>query len=142
MAGVNRRFVLLGALAGLIVVAAVGAGLFLILRGDDENATDPLIVESYHVLSLTPIHETEYSIEPKQIVFDRHAYYGLEVRNEGDETHAFRIKGPGLERETQDIEPGSSTSIAVFLRRSGRYELSCPIDGHAGKGMRATLIVR
>jgi hypothetical protein len=140
----NRRLaILVAALVALAVIAAaVVLAVVLIGGGDDDEAKDVNIVEGYRVLNLTEIHETEYALRPKTITFERHAYYGLKVINDGEETHAFRIKGPGLERETEDIEPGGSTELAVFLRRSGTYVLSCPIDGHETKGMKATLIVR
>jgi hypothetical protein len=64
------------------------------------------------------------------------------VTNEGSIPHAFEIKGPGIERETRQIEPGDSATLALTLR-AGSYEVYCPVGegSHKKLGMVARLVV-
>ena len=64
----------------------------------------------------------------------------LVVRNTGKYPHALSIKGVGVSRRTPLIRPGKSAVVIVDLR-SGRYAIWCPVPGHAGEGMKATLAV-
>lgn len=57
------------------------------------------------------------------------------VRNEGSYPHAFEVERDGSEvARTDTLSPGESTTVTVDLRK-GRYELYCPIEGHASSGM-------
>jgi len=56
------------------------------------------------------------------------------VSNNGTLTHALRIEGPGLQRQTRNIEPGANDVLSVRLER-GQYELYCPLDRHKDRGM-------
>lgn len=64
------------------------------------------------------------------------------VTNRGSIPHAFEIEGPGIERETRQIQPGDSATLALTLR-AGRYEVYCPIGegSHKKLGMVARLVV-
>ncbi|MBI4307977.1 MAG: hypothetical protein HY684_04150 [Chloroflexi bacterium] len=62
------------------------------------------------------------------------------VANNGSATHALRIEGPGIQRQTRNIEPGGSDVLSVRLER-GTYELYCPIDRHKDRGITIKLQV-
>ena len=64
------------------------------------------------------------------------------VTNTGSIPHAFEVEGQGIERETHEIQPGDSTTLALTLR-AGSYEVYCPIGAgsHKKLGMMARLIV-
>ncbi|HET9707478.1 MAG TPA: hypothetical protein VFP39_04155 [Gemmatimonadales bacterium] len=64
------------------------------------------------------------------------------VANQGNIPHAFEIEGQGIERETRQIQPGDSASIALTLR-AGTYEVYCPVGegSHKKLGMVARLVV-
>jgi hypothetical protein len=64
------------------------------------------------------------------------------VTNDGSIPHAFEIEGKGIERETRQIQPGDSTTIALTLR-AGTYEVYCPVGegSHKKLGMVARLVV-
>lgn len=55
--------------------------------------------------------------------------------------HAVEVEGKGVEKESKTIQPGGRTSLTVNLRKKGRYEFYCPVDGHKAAGMKGTLIV-
>jgi hypothetical protein len=64
------------------------------------------------------------------------------VTNDGSIPHAFEIEGKGIERETRQIQPGDSATLALTLR-SGTYEVYCPVGegSHKKLGMVARLVV-
>ena len=64
------------------------------------------------------------------------------VTNGGSIPHAFEIEGQGIERETRQIQPGDSTTLALTLR-AGTYEVYCPVGegSHKKLGMVARLVV-
>lgn len=64
------------------------------------------------------------------------------VTNEGSIPHAFEIEGQGIERETRQIQPSDSATLALTLR-AGTYEVYCPVGegSHKKLGMVARLVV-
>jgi len=64
------------------------------------------------------------------------------VTNDGSIPHAFEIEGHGIERETRQIQPGDSATLALTLR-AGTYEVYCPVGegSHKKLGMVARLVV-
>ena len=124
-----------------LLLVTIAATFGLAGCGGDDQADDTRSVEGVRVLETIELHETEYSIRPRTIRLERVAFYGFKVTNDGEEPHALRITGRGLDRRSGPIEPGDSKTIAVFLKKDGTYRVWCPLDGHAGKGMRATVVV-
>ncbi|MFL5965506.1 MAG: cupredoxin domain-containing protein [Gaiellaceae bacterium] len=88
------------------------------------------------------VSEKEFSITPASITVKKPATYAFHVSNDGSISHALVVEGQGNETKTGTIAPGSSTTLSVTLSKAGKYELYCPIDGHQGKGMKATLTVQ
>lgn len=65
----------------------------------------------------------------------------FEVTNIGTEEHSFKIAGQGVEAELDHhLQPGESMTLDVNLT-PGIYEVICPVDDHAGEGMRLELTV-
>ena len=87
------------------------------------------------------VSEKEYSITPSSISLPQPGSYAFQVTNKGKITHAFEVKGNGIEEKTADIQPGASTTLTVNLSKSGSYDAFCPIDGHRSKGMAAKLTI-
>lgn len=77
------------------------------------------------------------SVRPGVVTFN--------VRNFGEDPHDLAIRGPRPLRRaravTNEIRPGDSARLKVTLKRPGRYELYCTLEGHAERGMRQTLRV-
>ena len=64
------------------------------------------------------------------------------IANGGKQTHNFVIEGPGVSQKlASDLSRGDSTELAVNLP-AGSYTVYCPVDGHRGKGMQRTIVVR
>jgi uncharacterized cupredoxin-like copper-binding protein len=86
------------------------------------------------------VHLIEYAIHmpdtqpPGRVAFN--------VENGGKENHAFEIEGPGgVETRTNELTRGNTASLEVDLK-PGTYTIYCPVDGHRGKGMEKTLVVK
>jgi plastocyanin len=136
---VNRIWIVVVA-AGALALAGCGGGGG---DGGDGATTEaaPAVIEGFRVLKTIDIHEHEFAFEPATIRVDRVAIYGLRIFNDGKEPHSFEISGPRLHRTIGNIQPGESTTIAVFFRKRADYEFTCPLDDHAGKGMRGVITV-
>ena len=64
------------------------------------------------------------------------------IANGGKEAHNFVIEGPGVSQKlASDLPRGDTTELAANLP-AGTYTVYCPVDGHRGKGMRRTIVVR
>jgi uncharacterized cupredoxin-like copper-binding protein len=88
------------------------------------------------------VSEREFAITPDSLTIARPGAYTFQVSNDGKIGHALEVEGKGLETKTGTIAPGSSTTLTVTFAKPGKYELYCPVDGHAGKGMKATITVQ
>jgi len=64
------------------------------------------------------------------------------VTNAGTIPHAFEIEGHGMEKETDEIQPGSSATFTLTLKL-GTYEVYCPVGegSHKKLGMETHLKV-
>ncbi len=64
------------------------------------------------------------------------------ITNTGTVPHAFEVEGRGVERETDVIQPGSTSTLTLTLA-PGTYEVYCPVgeDSHKKLGMQTHLTV-
>src|SRR6266576_5208175 len=64
------------------------------------------------------------------------------VTNAGSIPHAFEIEGHGIEKETDQIQPGSTATLTLTLKL-GTYEVYCPVGegSHQKLGMETHLKV-
>ncbi len=62
------------------------------------------------------------------------------VTNAGSIPHAFEIEGHGIEKETDEIQPGSTATLTLTLKL-GTYDVYCPVgeDSHKKLGMETHL---
>jgi uncharacterized cupredoxin-like copper-binding protein len=63
------------------------------------------------------------------------------IKNTGTINHSFTVKGNGVNVTAKVLGPGESTTMSADLA-AGTYDAYCPIDGHAGRGMRTKLTVK
>lgn len=82
---------------------------------------------------------TDFAIEPSALALEPGSYT-FRVVNDGGALHALEVEGPTGEVETEELEPGGSTDLAVDLE-DGEYELYCPVGDHRDRGMEGTLTV-
>lgn len=66
----------------------------------------------------------------------------ITVANSGSIPHALEVEGPGVERETAQIQPGATVTLTLTLK-AGSYEVYCPVgsDSHKKLGMETHLTV-
>ena len=84
---------------------------------------------------------TEYKIEPASPTV-KAGTVTIEARNAGTISHALLLTGGSVTAHTPDFsyQPGTTESVTVILT-PGTYTFFCPVDGHAGLGMKGTLTV-
>jgi uncharacterized cupredoxin-like copper-binding protein len=63
------------------------------------------------------------------------------LHNEGAQTHSLEIEGNGVEKKGPDITFGEKGSFTVDLKKSGKYEMYCPLLNHRQLGMTGTITV-
>ena len=68
----------------------------------------------------------------------------LNVRNFGEDGHdlAVRTRGGRVLGALAELPPGQTGTLAVRLRKPGRYRVFCSLEGHEAKGMHALLRVK
>jgi plastocyanin len=83
---------------------------------------------------------TEYDIRmPDSLTAGKQHF---KIVDAGKLAHNFVIEGPGVSQKLgNDLTRGDSAEIDVDLP-AGSYTIYCPIDGHRGKGMQRTVVVR
>jgi uncharacterized cupredoxin-like copper-binding protein len=116
----------------LVVLALAGCGG---KSGGNEPAASPVSGKTVRV------GETEFKLTPAKIAIAKPGTVTFEAANDGKYDHALELEGNGVEEKTGTIAPGSSSKLTVDLSKAGTYELYCPIDGHRGMGMEATVVV-
>jgi uncharacterized cupredoxin-like copper-binding protein len=66
----------------------------------------------------------------------------FKIANAGKQTHNFVVEGGGISQKlASDLSRGDTTELTVNLP-AGSYTVYCPVDGHRGKGMQRTIVVR
>ena len=125
----NRRVVRLG-----LPVAALG----LALAG---AATAGLIARAGSSATRVTVTETEYHLTLSRKTFAPGVYTFIAL-DKGKIAHSLAISGPGIKEKqlSGNVNPGGARPLTVTLR-DGKYTLWCPVPGHAGRGMKATITV-
>ena len=90
----------------------------------------------------TTVDLRDFTLNPNTISLNGPGTYTFHVTNSGNAPHALRIEGNGLSNTaTATLQNGGSADLQVTLQ-SGTYEMDCPVDGHAQRGMKGTLTVK
>jgi plastocyanin len=121
------------ALLAALVLAVAGCGV-----DDNGNDSQASPAAPHHTVTIT---ETDFALDPSSVALDQPGTYAFEVVNEGQVAHALEIEGQGIEEETETLDPGERATLTVDLS-PGTYELYCPIDDHAERGMNGRVDVR
>ena len=66
---------------------------------------------------------------------------GLEIVNDGQLEHGFRVTGPGIDEQSDEfLTPGEHRRLSLKLG-PGTFRIFCPDGDHAERGMWARLVV-
>jgi len=124
----NRR-VRFGVPAVALALALVGA------------ATAGLVAHSTTAVTRVTVTETEYHLTFSRKTFAPGAYIFIAL-DKGKIAHSLAISGPGIKEKqlSGNVNPGGARPLTVTLR-DGKYTVWCPVPGHAGRGMKATITV-
>ena len=87
------------------------------------------------------VAETEFRLSPANPSVAKPGVVEFKVVNAGKAVHALEVEGPGLEVETDRIEPGGEATLKADLNKPGRYKWYCPIGDHEARGMKGEIKV-
>ena len=104
-----------GIAAGLVVLASP-------LDARPNPSGEPVAVTAK--LSEWKVQLSAATVSPGLVAFS--------VTNSGSIPHALEVEGPGLERQTVLLQPGSGTTLTLTLA-PGTYEVYCPVGGDSHK---------
>jgi uncharacterized cupredoxin-like copper-binding protein len=83
----------------------------------------------------------DFTITPQNITLPKPGSYSFELHNEGAQTHSLKIVGNGLDKRGEDIIFGNNTTFTADFKKSGKYDMYCPVIGHRALGMTGTITV-
>jgi FtsP/CotA-like multicopper oxidase with cupredoxin domain len=130
----RSRLAVLGAVAGFAVAAAFGIGLISMAAFMSDSGEAAAESGTAQVLE---VELGDLFIEPAMI----HAQPGsvtFRVHNGGQTEHNFAIVDVA---STPMIASSDTATLEVDSIEAGTYDILCEVPGHAGAGMRATLMV-
>jgi plastocyanin len=124
--------------AMLLTLPAVALAVLLAGCGGGGGGTTAAGAPAGSAIRVT---ETEYALAPGKITIPNAGTVVFDAVNAGKMPHALAIEGNGVDQKTATIDAGASAKLTVDLSKAGTYHLYCPIDGHRGLGMEATVVV-
>ena len=125
-------------LVPLIIVASAALALSACGSGNGGETNSAASPGGAKEISMSA---TEFSFDPGTIQIDQPGTYTFMLTNDGSVQHALEIEGPGVEEESETLDPGSSGQVTVTFSKTGTYEFYCPVDGHRDQGMEGALTV-
>ena len=84
---------------------------------------------------------TEFSISPGMIDAPAGRPLAFNVTNDGTAPHTFAVQTDAKVYETEQIQPGSTTTLSVDALDAGSYKTYCTLPGHEDLGMVGQLMV-
>ena len=125
--------VILSAMALIAGVFGVGLGR----RAIDEAGSGAGAVAGGAPTTAT-VHLTEFALDPTSVSLAEGGT--LTVHNDGAVPHNLAIEGTDL--VTPMLDAGASANLRLTGLAPGTYSIICQVVGHAGAGMKGTLVVQ
>ena len=82
---------------------------------------------------------SEYKFEPSTLTLKVGQAVQLQIKNTGTISHTYTVPELGI---NQVVAPGGSTSVNVTPDTAGTFEATCTMPGHAGLGMKGSVVVQ
>jgi len=83
----------------------------------------------------------DFTITPTNVKIPKTGTYTVVLFNEGSQVHSLKIEGNGLSTQGKQINFGKSSTFKVTFKKSGAYQMFCPVDSHKELGMTGTITV-
>lgn len=83
---------------------------------------------------------TEFAFTPATITVKKGQPVKVNFTNNGKYPHNWNVTD--LNVQTKTIQPGESDSISFTPDKTGSFEFTCTVPGHADRGMKGTLTVQ
>ena len=122
---------------GVLLLLVVG-GLIAGCGSDDSN--DQAAGDTNAVAGSVELTATDFKFDPSTVELAKSGEMTFTLVNDGQSTHALEIEGQGIEKESDEVDGGGTTTLTVDLK-PGDYEFYCPVDDHRAMGMEGTLTV-
>ena len=127
----------LGLGSWIFALFAVVFGFSALWIAADARTTSADAKQAAALGSGTPVTLSEYAITPTMI--DAVPNSTLAIKNGGTVEHNFAVTGTN--KRTPMIKPGTGTTLSLSGLKPGTYTVICEVPGHAGSGMKATLMI-
>jgi FtsP/CotA-like multicopper oxidase with cupredoxin domain/plastocyanin len=125
--------VLGSAAAAFSAIAMVMAFVAMVAVARSNNTTTTVVGAG------TPVTETDFKIAPDPVTVPVDGALSVTNSSTNGTVHNLAVQGTNL--TTSDIAAGASASLSLKGLKAGTYTIYCKVPGHAGAGMKATLIV-
>ena len=122
---------------GVLLLLVVG-GLIAGCGSDDSN--DQAAGDTNAVAGSVELTATDFKFDPSTVELAKSGEMTFTLVNDGQSTHALEIEGQGIEKESDEVDGGGTTTLTVDLK-PGDYEFYCPVDDPRARGMEGTLTV-
>jgi uncharacterized cupredoxin-like copper-binding protein len=83
----------------------------------------------------------DFTITPVDVTLPKTGTYPIVMWNEGSQLHNLEIEGNGLEVKGTEINFGKKATFKADFKKSGKYDMYCPVDSHRELGMTGTITV-
>ncbi len=127
----------LGVGAWLFALIAVVFGFGALWVAADARTTSADAKQAAALGGGTQVALSEFAITPSMIDVDANGT--LAIKNTGTVEHNFAISGTN--KRTAMLKPGSGATLSLDGVKPGTYTVICEVPGHAGSGMKGTLMV-
>lgn len=143
------QWIALYVIIGIIVYGLIYYVAFPNKNGNNYNPTSGVNTNTSTQSQTTVTNETakeiaiegnEFAFTPSVITVNKGQQVKITFKNTGKYPHNLTVSDLNL--QTKTIQPGESDSISFAPDKTGSFEFTCTVPGHADRGMKGTLTVQ